>query len=567
MTLKEIRKYKGLTQSECASYLGISLRSYKSYENDLDKKGTTKYNIMCSKIAHYYNGILPLEEDEGFLTDVIYGSRLQKMVEDIKEYKKRDCYKDIHEYIYSGNNQRVLILYGLRRTGKTTLIKQLISEMNSEDFKRSAIIQIKSSDTLREVNKDLKLLEKLGYKYVFVDEVTKMDDFIEGAALFSDVFVACGMKIVLSGTDSLSFMFTKHHELYDRCVIIHTTFIPYYEFENVLGIKGIDKYIEYGGTMSVSGKEYNNDFHDEEAVNEYVDSAIAHNIQHSLKNYQYEGHFRSLFELYEKKELTNAINRVVEDINHRFTVEVLTKKFKSNDLSLSSKNLRKDKVKPLDHLDNIDKEKFTENYKFLLEILDKNEQKVKVDESHAFEIKEYLRALDLLLEIDTRSLSNVHASEKKVVISQPGLRYSQALFLVQALLMDKRFSNLEMEEMEIIISRILSNIKGRMLEDIVLLESKIILKNKEVFKLFFDFGEYDMVILDKKTHRVDLYEIKYNDEIYEEQYKHLIDEEKNKLVERYFGKINKRFVLYRGKTKKVKDIQYLNVEEYLLNLK
>jgi hypothetical protein len=362
-------------------------------------------------------------------------------------------------------------------------------------------------------------------------------------------------------------MFTKHHDLYDRCIIIHTTFIPYYEFDNVLGIKGIDKYIEYGGTMSVGGKEYNNDFCNVESVNEYVDSAIAHNIQHSLKNYQYEGHFRSLYELYEKKELTNAINRVVEDINHRFTVEVLTKKFKSNDFSLSSKNLRKDKVKPIDYLDNIDKEKFTENYKFLLDILDKNEQKVKVDESHAFEIKEYLRALDLLLEIDTRSLSNVHASEKKVVISQPGLRYSQALFLVQALLMDKRFSNLEIEEMERIISRILSDIKGRMLEDIVLLESKILLKNKNVFKLFFDFGEYDMVILDKKTHIVDLYEIKYNDEVYEEQYKHLEDEEKNKLVERYFGKINKRCVLYRGKTKKVKNIQYLNVEEYLLNLK
>ena len=114
----------------------------------------------------------------------------------------------------------------------------------------------------------------------------------------------------------------------------------------------------------------------------------------------------------------------------------------------------------------------------ILEILDKNEQTVKIDESHAYEIKEYLRALDLLLEIDTRSLSNVHASEKKVVISQPGLRYSQALFLVQALLMDKRFSNLEMEEMERIILRILSDIKGRMLEDIVLLESKILLKNK-----------------------------------------------------------------------------------------
>ena len=79
MTLKKIRKYKNLTQEECASYLGISLRSFKSYENDLDKRETIKYNIMCSKIAHYYNDILPLEEDEGFLTDVIYGSGLQKM--------------------------------------------------------------------------------------------------------------------------------------------------------------------------------------------------------------------------------------------------------------------------------------------------------------------------------------------------------------------------------------------------------------------------------------------------------------------------------------------------------
>ena len=61
--------------------------------------------------------------------------------------------------------------------------------------------------------------------------------------------------------------------------------------------------------------------------------------------------------------------------------------------------------------------------------------------------------------------------------------------------------------------------------------------------------------------------IKYNDEVYEEQYKHLEDEEKNKIVEHYFGKINKRCVLYRGKTKKVNNIQYLNVEEYLLNLK
>ena len=47
------------------------------------------------------------------------------------------------------------------------------------------------------------------YKYVFIDEVTLIEDFIEGAALFSDIFAACGMKIVLSGTDSLGFFFSE----------------------------------------------------------------------------------------------------------------------------------------------------------------------------------------------------------------------------------------------------------------------------------------------------------------------------------------------------------------------
>ena len=41
----------------------------------------------------------------------------------------------------------------------------------------------------------------------------------------------------------------------------------------------------------------------------------------SIRNssYQYEDHFRHLRDLYEKNELTSVINRVVEDINHRFT--------------------------------------------------------------------------------------------------------------------------------------------------------------------------------------------------------------------------------------------------------
>ena len=106
-------------------------------------------------------------------------------------------------------------------------------------------------------------------------------------------------QIVLSGTDSLGFLFTEDEQLYDRCVLLHTTFIPYREFESVLGVHGIDEYIRYGGTMSLGGVHYNetSTFASKESTDEYVDTAIARNIQHSLRCYQYEGHFRHLRDL------------------------------------------------------------------------------------------------------------------------------------------------------------------------------------------------------------------------------------------------------------------------------
>jgi len=39
-----------------------------------------------------------------------------------------------------------------------------------------------------------------------------------------------GMKLVLSGTDSLGFAMANRDELYDRSVMIHTSFIPFREY-------------------------------------------------------------------------------------------------------------------------------------------------------------------------------------------------------------------------------------------------------------------------------------------------------------------------------------------------
>lgn len=503
-----------------------------------------------------------------FITNVQTGQSLYAYASSVRNYKKRQCYDILHNFVYGDIRDKVFILYGLRRTGKTTLIRQILLNMAADDLKRAAFIQVTAKDTLADLNKDMKYLESQGYRYVFIDEVTLLDDFIEGAALFSDIFAACGMKIVLSGTDSLGFIFTEDEQLYDRCIMLHTTFIPYREFEQVLGIKGIDEYIKYGGTMSLSGVNYNRSiFADSKSTDEYVDTAIARNIQHSLRCYQHEGHFRSLQKLYEKNELTSAINRVVEDINHRFTLDVLTRDFKSGDLAISAKNLRSDRNSPTDILDRIDIESVTASLRKLLEIRNKNEQSVEIDDACIAQIKEYLHLLDLIVDIDIVSLPDVNDVTERTVVTQPGLRYAQATALITSLLEDKTFASLSLVERTAVQNRILSEIMGRMTEDIVLLETKLSRRDMQVFKLQFAVGEFDMVIFDRANLCCQIFEIKHSTEVNPAQYRHLTDEEKCRQTEHRYGQITKKAVLYRGTSHMEGDIEYINIEGYLCNLK
>ena len=508
------------------------------------------------------------EDNTDYVTIVRRGAELQAFMTPALNYRRRECYARLRDYVFGPQQDKVFVIYGLRRTGKTTMIRQILADMDEKMLDQTAFIQITAKNTLADVNKDLRALEKNGCRYVFLDEVTLMEDFIDGAAVFSDVFAASGMKIILSGTDSLGFLFTEDEQLYDRCIMLHTTFIPYREFEQVLGIKGVDEYIRYGGTMSMSGVNYNEDspFANSENAREYVDTAIAHNIQHSLRCYQQAGHFRKLQELYDKNELTSAINRVVEDQTHRFTVEVLTREFKSNDLALSARNLRRDREQPNDVLDRVDTRSVTQRLMELLEIRNQAEQTVELEPAHAAEIQEYLTLLDLTENMD---IVTMPGGEKlpRTVIAQPGLRYAQAKALIESLLLDPAFSDLSITERNSIQERILSEIMGRMMEDAVLLETKLAKPKKQVFVLQFAIGEFDMVVFDPAASNCEIYEIKHSAEIVPEQIRHLIDEEKCRMTEHRFGTITGKYVIYRGPSETVDDVQYLNVEKYLCELR
>lgn len=518
-----------------------------------------------------------------YIMNAITGSNLIEMAETARSFKKRDCYEKISSYLYGKPADKVCLVYGLRRTGKTTLLKQLILDMSEENRKQTVYIKARVGETIADLNKDIKTARENGIKFFLIDEITLLEDFIDSAALLSDVYAVQGLKFVLSGTDSLGFYFAESEELYDRTVTVHTTFISYKEHARLLGITSIDEYIRYGGTLKAGELAFEDEelnveeasFRDDETARRYIDTAICKNIQHSLKCYQKGRYFRHLRELYDANELTNAINRIIENENHEFTVKVITDLFESHDLGSTAQLLRKarDEEKRTDVLDTIDKSQILATLKKILEIKELDNQKIGVTETHVTEIKQYLKRLDLIDELDIETLSGNAGHLNYTIFTQPGMRFCQAQALVYSLMKDSQIQNLEEREIKLITDKIIEGVLGHMLEDIVIYETKRILmpnrftNKKQVFQIRFEAGEFDMVIYNSETNTCEIYEIKHSAEFDAHQYRHLINDEKVALTEKRFGKITKKCVLYRGNTMTTDDgVEYKNVEEYLNEL-
>lgn len=537
------------------------MNSYHPWTEDGKRKGRRKQPVKRT-----------------YETSIRTGEALAGMVKQVRKLQKRDCFEQISKYLYSDDYTRVCAVYGLRRTGKTTMLFQAIADMSEADFDKTAYVKMRTSDRIEHIARDLDRLYEDGFRYVFIDEVTLMEDFIDSAALFSDIYAMMGMRIVLSGTDSLGFWLAEGNELYDRVRMVHTTFIPYREYSRLLCIDSIDEYIRYGGTLRRGETDFDDakltdgdaSFRDDESTRKYIDTAICKNIQHSLACCEHGNYFRHLFELYEAGELTGAINRIIEDMNHRFVLSVLTKDFKSGDLGNTAKNLLKerDQRKRTGILYEVDRETITGRLMDILDIRNAEEQTIGITCEHVAEIKQYLIAMDLIIDCPSESGEPGLKPEEHILFTQPGMRYCQAQALVHSLMKDETFLALELGQRTAITERLLEEVRGRMMEEIILLETaKASGRNFDVFKLRFARGEFDMVIFDKKNAACAVYEIKHSRKCVREQARHLADEEKLALTTLRFGKLAGRYVLYLGENLDTEEgIAWRNAEQFLKNL-
>ena len=74
-----------MTQQQVADLVGISLRSYKSYENDETKIATIKYNYIMQKLEE----INPIDEEHGIIDIEYIRDKCQKVFE---KYDVDFCY-------------------------------------------------------------------------------------------------------------------------------------------------------------------------------------------------------------------------------------------------------------------------------------------------------------------------------------------------------------------------------------------------------------------------------------------------------------------------------------------
>ena len=83
--IKEARKRNGFTQEEAARFLGVSLRSYKSYETEKEKQKNIKYEYFVDKL----NKNSYVDEEHGLLTI----DKITEVIQNIlKDYNVDYCY-------------------------------------------------------------------------------------------------------------------------------------------------------------------------------------------------------------------------------------------------------------------------------------------------------------------------------------------------------------------------------------------------------------------------------------------------------------------------------------------
>ena len=210
----------------------------------------------------------------------------------VPEYK-RYIFSDVEKYL---RTKQIIAIIGLRRVGKTVLIKQIISELKIEKYNAFYFLFDDLATQDPELLYDildyyLKNISKNGRKYIFLDEIQKVSNWHDILKRFYDTRE--DIKFIVSGSASLQIRKSKE-SLAGRIFDFYLPILTYKEFlELNLGetIDNSGRYMTF--SPEFSNKTISNDSH---ITNEIVYKKIESDFSKFKDFYEANLHKKSLYE-------------------------------------------------------------------------------------------------------------------------------------------------------------------------------------------------------------------------------------------------------------------------------
>lgn len=527
-------------------------RAIKINKIQLSDENELLYNL--DGIQKIKNTSINNNDENGSL--FIAGDRLNSIInKETQGKEKRVQYKSIIDYIDGKYpNHIVYALYGLRRTGKTTLLLQACKYCTDKGYK-VAYCDIPRNNKIdcSQLNSAIFELIDLNYKVIIIDEITYIEDFIGWSNILSDIIAKIGVKVIIAGTQSFAIYLSSKHELLDRIHMESTTYISFKEFSRLLNTSSVYDYIRYGGILGYS-RRTKVDSHD------YIDSAIIDNIETSLKDYNRISFWPKIAEAIETNTLHTYVYTLINSITKSAVIRSLKDTFRDHNLRSAISFMPE--IKPF------------LNIKYLEGIREKQCSLVdipidKIDDGIIQELIMVFNILEITIESSVLQ-NNIEYTD--FIYNQPGLRYAQIVDLLDVIFRKSIYeSGVNTELSAKIKQKIIEDIEGKLLEDVVV--AYIMQKYANIYEVFKlrlakESKEIDIVIRNKDTNNLAIFEVKRSDKIVANQYRWLIDSEITEYLTSRFGDIKNRYVLYSGSDNEVTvgeyKIIYKNISKFLL---
>lgn len=466
----------------------------------------------------------------------------------------RTLIKDIMAYCAAIPN-KILGICGLRRTGKTILMmRQALNLIQSGEI--VTYIQISKDDTQQQLRLTIQAAKDRGSKYIFIEEVTFVDGFANGADWIYNNTVLVGVHCIMAGTDSFGLIIASKQQLFDRIAFIRTTHMWFAEYNKITG-KTLTDYMHDGGVFG------NFD------ANDYIETSITRNIIDSINRYSDDG-YRGLSKL-EDDEIRTLIITTISRIGFEFTIR-LFRKYRYNELG-SAKELIQKKITTYI----VEKEEeIKQEVGRILGITEPVTRLSNTEKQDCIQaLQHILESIDVVVKYDDILADNDDVNTRTVyLLTQPALRYEITLVYLGVI------ARLTGEEL--LSQKIVEDIEGNLLEAVMsgtairtyMTHANEASRTHDVFKCRYDGSEIDLVIYSRVTKKLGLFEIKRTQNPNDEQSKNLtpeiIDGVKKLVISRNLLapdiKSISRYVLYGGKDNFADDpdeIGLLSFETYL----